>query len=470
MFISEDFLLHSPTARRLFHEVAAVQPIIDYHTHLPPEEIANDQRWSSITDLWLGHDHYKWRAMRANGIPESHITGDAPAREKFNAWAATIPHTVRNPLYHWTHLELKRCFHTDLLLSPDTADEIWNICNERLKDDDFSARGLLKTFNVESVGTTDHPTDPLEHHISNNAEFSTKAYPTFRPDKALMVDRPHLLIPFVTELASLTGSPIRSVADLLTALKKRHQDFHDAGCRMSDHGLAHALANRANETEAEEIFIASLEGTPASKDQTDRFGALMMFHFAQWNYQKNWTTQLHLAPVRNPNSRLFKVTGPDGGFDTIGDWAQGDHLLKYFDQLDSAGTLPKTILYNLNPRDNAFFAAVCGSFQEGPTPSKIQWGSGWWFNDTKFGMENHLNMLSSIGLISRFIGMLTDSRSFLSYPRHEYFRRILCNMIGTEVDQGELPNDEALLNDLIRNISYMNAKNYLGHPESFDSA
>ena len=463
-FITDNFLLFSPTAIHLYHEVAAPQPIIDYHTHLPPEEIAHDQRWDNITDLWLGHDHYKWRAMRANGIPESHITGDAPAREQFNAWAATIPHTVRNPLYHWTHLELKRCFGTDLLLSPDTADELWDICNSRLKDPDFSARGLLEKFNVESVGTTDHPTDTLDHHIANNAEFATKAYPTFRPDKALMVDRPHLLNPFIQELATLTGTPIDSVESLLNALKKRHDDFHAAGCRLSDHGLPHALADLATEKEAELIFQSAVAGNSASVTETKRFGALLMFHFAQWNHERDWATQLHLAPVRSPNSRMFDIVGPDGGFDTIGDEPQGAHLLKYFDQLDRIGKLPKTILYNLNPRDNAFFAAVCGSFQEAPTPGKIQWGAGWWFNDTKEGMENHIATLSSIGLLSRFIGMLTDSRSFLSYPRHEYFRRILCNIIGTEVDQGILPNDEKLLRDLIENLSYRNAKTYLNQP------
>lgn len=466
-FLTDDFLLQSPTAVRLYHEFAADQPIIDYHTHLPPDEMARDHRWESITELWLGHDHYKWRAMRANGIPESHITGDAPAREKFDAWAATIPHTVRNPLYHWTHLELKRCFDTDLLLSPDTADQLWNITNERLKDDDFSALGLCKRFNVDSVGTTDDPADTLDHHIANNSvDGVTKAYPTFRPDKALMVDRPHLLNPWIDQLADITGSSITDISSLLSALKKRHNDFHVVGGRLSDHGLKYAPGVQATPEEAADIFAAARDGQPATEEQTARFGGLMMFHFGQWNADRDWATQLHLAPVRNPNSRLFKQIGPDGGFDTIGDWPQGEHLLAYLDALDSIDKLPKTILYNLNPRDNAFFAAVCGSFQQSPTPSRIQWGSGWWFNDTKQGMENHFNMLSSIGLVSRFIGMLTDSRSFLSFPRHEYYRRIICNIIGSDVDNGEIPNDDALLEPLVKGLSFTNARDYLNFPHS----
>lgn len=466
-FLTENFLLQSPSAIRLYHEFAADQPIIDYHTHLPPEEMAADHRWESITELWLGHDHYKWRAMRANGIPESHITGDAPAREKFNAWAATIPQTVRNPLYHWTHLELKRCFDTDLLLSPETADELWDICNSRLQDEDFSALGLCKRFNVDSVGTTDDPSQTLDYHIQNNArEGVTKAYPTFRPDKALMVDRPHLLTPWVEDLMQISGSEVTDVSSLLSTLKQRHDDFHAAGGRLSDHGLKYALADRATDAEAEQIFQAALSGTAADAEQTARFGALMMYHFGQWNADRDWATQLHLAPVRNPNSRLFDRIGPDGGFDTIGDWPQGESLLAYLDSLDSIDKLPKTILYNLNPRDNAFFAAVCGSFQQAPTPSRIQWGSGWWFNDTKQGMENHFNMLSSIGLVSRFIGMLTDSRSFLSFPRHEYYRRIICNIIGNDVDNGEIPNDDALLEPLVKGLSFTNARDYLKFPHS----
>jgi glucuronate isomerase len=464
-FIHDDFLLQSETAHDLYHQFAADQPIIDHHTHLPPEEVAHDQRWETISDLWLSHDHYKWRAMRANGIPESHITGDASPREKFQAWAETVPHTLRNPLYHWTHLELKRCFGIDTLLGPDTAEEIWQAANERLAQANFSARSLLSDFKVEAIGTTDDPNDSLEHHaLVREAGISTKVYPTFRPDKALFVDRPPLLNPWLDELAALTSEDTGTFAGLLAALKKRHDFFHEQECRLSDHGLPYCLVDRATEAEAQATLAAARAGTPATREERDRFGALLMFHFGQWNAARDWTMQLHLAPVRSPNSRYFTELGPDSGFDTIGDYPQGERLLKFLDNLDCAGALPKTIVYNLNPRDNAVCAAACGSFQEGPTPSKVQWGSGWWFNDTLQGMTDQLNTLSSIGLLSRFIGMLTDSRSFLSYPRHEYFRRILCNLVGQEVENGLLPKDDALLGALIRNISYQNAKEYLQLP------
>ena len=459
-YLSENFLLQSPTAVRLYHEHAADLPIIDYHTHLPPDEVANDERWDNITTLWLGHDHYKWRAMRANGIPESHITGDASPREKFDAWAATIPHTLRNPLYDWTHLELRRCFGIDLLLSPDTAEEIWTRCNERLAEPDFSARGLLTKFKVDTVGTTDDPTDTLEHHISSNASFSTKIYPTYRPDKAFFVDRPHLLNPWLDSLAD----NITNTADLLTALKEKHGDFHANGCRLSDHGMKYALANPCHETQADQILAAARNGEAATPEDTDAFGAFLMYHVGQWNAEKNWTMQLHLGPRRNANTRHFEKLGPDAGFDTIGDWSQGEELIQFLDNLDQLGKLPKTIIYNLNPRDNAVLAAACGSFQEAPMPGKIQFGSGWWFNDTLQGMENQINTLSSIGLLSHFVGMLTDSRSFLSFPRHEYFRRLLCNIIGQDVEDGKLPNDNSLIATLIERISYHNAVNYFQFP------
>lgn len=460
-YLDDDFLLFSETARKLFHDTAKDLPIIDYHTHLPPDEVANDQRWENITDLWLGHDHYKWRAMRANGIPESHITGDASPKEKFEAYADTIPNSLRNPLYDWTHLELRRCFGIDTLLSPETADEIWQRCNERLSEPDFSAQGLLRKFRVDAVGTTDDPTDNLYHHEAANASACpTKIYPTFRPDKAFFVDRPALLIAWLEQL----GEEIKTFADLLSALKKRQDYFHEKGCRMTDHGMRYALANPCHESEADRILANALEGEAANPGETDSFGALIMYHVGQWVAEKDWTMQLHLGPKRNPNTRLFDQVGPDSGFDTIGDWPQGEALLSFLDSLSELNKLPKTIIYNLNPRDNAVLACACGSFQEAPIRSKVQFGSGWWYNDTLQGMESQINTLSSIGLLSHFVGMLTDSRSFLSFPRHEYFRRLLCNIVGQDVEDGKLPNDERLISNMIGNICYHNAQAYFGFP------
>ncbi|MBR9759657.1 glucuronate isomerase [bacterium] len=460
-YLDDDFLLLSETARNLYHGTAAHQWIIDYHTHLPPEEVANDHRWENITELWLGHDHYKWRAMRANGIPESHITGAAPAREKFQAYAETIPNTLRNPIYDWTHLELRRCFGIETLLSPATADEIWERCNERLEEADFSSRGLLRKFNVDAVGTTDDPTDDLIHHdVTNNSDCSTKVYPTFRPDKAFFVDRPELLNAWLDKL----DPDIKSSADLLSALKSRHDYFHAKGCRLTDHGMRYALANPCHEGDADRILSAAREGIAASPEDTDAFGAMIMYYVGQWNAEADWTMQLHLGPRRNPNTRLFNQLGPDSGFDTIGDWPQGEPVLNFLDSLSELNKLPKTILYNLNPRDNAVLACACGSFQESPHRGKVQFGSGWWYNDTLQGMEDQINTLSSIGLLAHFVGMLTDSRSFLSFPRHEYFRRLLCNIIGQDVEDGKLPNDEKLLSDMVGNICYHNAKSYFGLP------
>lgn len=460
-YLDDNFLLLSKTAARLFNESAKDQQIIDYHTHLPPDEIANDQRWENVTELWLGHDHYKWRAMRANGIPESHITGDASPREKFQAWAETIPNTLRNPLYDWTHLELRRCFGINTLLSADTAEEIWNQANERLQDADFSARELMRRFHVDAVGTTDDPNDDLYHHeVANASDCPTKTYPTFRPDKALFVDRPALLNPWLDQLSTR----IETLSDLLSALRARHDFFHEKGCRMTDHGMRYALANPCTEEEANRIFKDARNGNPANPVDTDAFGALIMFHVGQWNAERDWTMQLHLGPKRSPNSRMFAQLGPDAGFDTIGDWPQGEALLTFLDSLAAIDKLPKTIVYNLNPRDNAVLAAACGSFQEAPIRAKVQFGSGWWFNDTIKGMEDQINILSSVGLLSHFVGMLTDSRSFLSFPRHEYFRRILCNVIGQDVEDGKLPDDHKLLNHLVGNICYHNAHAYFGLP------
>lgn len=460
-YLDDDFLLLSETARMLFHETAESQPIIDYHTHLPPEEVANDKRWENISELWLGHDHYKWRAMRANGIPESHITGDASPREKFQAYAETIPKTLRNPLYDWTHLELRRCFGIETLLSAGTADEIWERCNERLDEPDFSARGLLRKFRVDAVGTTDDPVDNLSHHeVVNGSDCPTKIYPTFRPDKAFFVDRPTLFNAWIDRL----GGGITSFSDLLGVLKNRFDYFHERGCRLTDHGMRYALAHPCDQAEADRILTNTLSGSAASPHETDIFGAFIMYYVGQWAAENKWTMQLHLGPKRNPNSRFFEKLGPDSGFDTIGDWPQGEALLSFLDSLDRIGKLPKTIIYNLNPRDNAVLASACGSFQEAPYQGKIQFGSGWWFNDSLQGMESQINTLSSIGLLSNFVGMLTDSRSFLSFPRHEYFRRLLCNLIGQDVEDGKLPNDEKLLKGMVADICFHNAQAYFGFP------
>lgn len=464
-FLDENFLLHSETAERLYHEVAAPQPIIDYHTHLPPREVAENQRWANLTDLWLGEDHYKWRAMRANGIPESHITGDASPREKFQAWAATVPNTIGNPLFHWTHLELRRCFGIETLLGPDTAEEIWNAVNERLEDATLCAHGLLTRFQVDTVGTTDDPSDALVYHeVCATLDLPTKIYPTFRPDKALMVDRPQVLNPFCDQLGEISGIEVSTLPHLLEALKKRHDDFHAAGCRLSDHGMRYCPADPCSREKASAIFHEARSELDVSQEDADHFAGYLMQHIGRWNAEREWTMQLHLAPVRNPNSRYFAQLGPDSGFDTIGDWPQGESLLAFLDLLDRESALPKTILYNLNPRDNALFAAACGSFQEGPTPSKIQWGSAWWYNDTIRGMTDQIQTLATIGLLPRFVGMLTDSRSFLSYPRHEYFRRLLCNLLATDVENGEIPNDADILDNLIRCICYENAKAYFQFP------
>ncbi len=464
-YLGDDFLLGSETARQLYHETAAHQPILDYHTHLPPDEIRFDHRWQNVTEIWLKHDHYKWRAMRANGIPESHITGDASDREKFDAWASTVSKALRNPLYDWTHLELRRAFGIETLLSPETADVIWEQANERLQESDFSAQGLLKKFGVAAVGTTDDANDTLEHHTAHNeSDHLTKIYPTFRPDKALAVDRPAFFQEGLQGLEAISGRSITKAQDLLGALKERHDEFHRLNCRLSDHGLGALSDQRCSDSEADQILASTLAGKAASPCQQAAFSNFIMYHAAQWNAERNWTMQLHLNPLRNPNTRLFERLGPDSGFDTMGDQSQGG-ILSFLDSLDRQEKLPKTILYTLNPRENHFFANVVGSFCEAPTPNKVQFGAAWWFNDTKQGILEHLNAVSSMGLLAHFIGFLTDSRSFLSYPRHEYFRRILCNLIGEEAERGEIPNDMSLLEPLIADLCYRNCERHLDLPK-----
>ncbi|MES2475754.1 MAG: glucuronate isomerase [Verrucomicrobiota bacterium] len=462
-YLDENFLLHSPTAIRLFHEVAKDQPIIDYHCHLSPKEIATNHRWKDISDIWLGGDHYKWRLMRANGIDEQRITGDTSPREKFQAWAETVPYTLRNPIHHWTHLELQRYFGIDLLLTPDTADEIWERTNATLAESDFSTHGLLKKFDVRVVGTTDDPADPLDFHETIAASgLATVVAPTFRPDKALLVDRPDLLKPWLEKLEGVSDISIVHLSDLLAALQRRHDAFHAAGARLSDHGLDRMPALRCTDEEAAVIFNRARAGKAANAEEKEKFGFYLMVFFGQLDAAKGWTKQLHLGAARNVNSRMAARLGPDTGYDTIGDTHQGEALMIYLDALASGGSLPKLVLYNLNPRDNYLFACLTGVFQDGTVAGKIQFGSGWWFLDQKNGMELQLDALSATGLLTRFVGMLTDSRSFLSFPRHEYFRRILCNLIGSEADRGELPDDFEALSKLVSDVCFGNARSYFG--------
>ena len=462
-YLDDNFLLHSPTAIRLFHEVAKDQPIIDYHCHLSPREIATNHRWADLSEIWLGGDHYKWRLLRANGVDERLITGDASPREKFQAWAETVPFTLRNPIHHWTHLELRRYFGIEKLLTPATADEIWDKANAKLAEKDFSVHGLLKKFDVRVVGTTDDPADSLADHETIAASgLTTKVLPTFRPDKAFLVDRPDLLNPWLEKLGQAADVEIVSLEDLLGAFKIRHDAFHALGGRLSDHGFDRLPALPCTRQEAAAIFDKARSGQAATPQEKEKFSFHLMVHFGELDAEKGWTKQLHLGAARGVNSRMARALGPDTGYDTIGDASQGESLIKYLDALASQKTLPKIVLYNLNPKDNYFFAALTGAFQDGSVAGKIQFGSGWWFLDQKHGMEMQLDALSSTGLLSRFVGMLTDSRSFLSFPRHEYFRRIFCNLIGTEADKGELPDDFEALANLTRAVCFENARGFFG--------
>ena len=462
-YLDENFLLYSPTARRLFHEVAKNQPVIDYHGHLSPREIATNHRWENISELWLGSDHYKWRLMRANGINEKMITGDALPREKFQAWAETVPYTLRNPIHHWTHIELQRYFGIDLMLTPDTADEIWERTNAKLTEPDFSVHGLLRKFDVRVIGTTDDPADSLdEHHRIAASDLVTKVVPTFRPDKALRVDLPEVFLPWLGKLEGSSDTAIVYFSDMLAALQKRHDDFHAAGGRMSDHDLDRLPALRCTDQEAAMIFDQTLSGKAATPEEKEKFSLYMMIFFGQLDAAKGWTKQLHLGAFRNVNSQMHSQLGSDSGYDTMGDTPQGAALIMYLDALTSTGAMPKMLLYNLNPRDNYLFSSLTGAFQDGSVAGKVQFGPGWWFLDQKNGIELQLDALSATGLLSRFVGMLTDSRSFLSFPRHEYFRRILCNLIGSEADRGELPDDFEELSGLIRAVCFGNAKRYFG--------
>jgi glucuronate isomerase len=462
-FIHEDFLLHSKTARRLYHEAAAVLPIIDYHCHLPPKDIAKNRVFRDLFEIWLEGDHYKWRAMRANGVPETLCTGNASHYEKFLAWARTAPQTLRNPLYHWIHLELLRYFGIDQALNEQSAPAIWSRANELLATAELSAQGILARFRVVALCTTDDPTDDLSYHRRIAASgLATKVLPAFRPDKALNVHQPDAFNPWVDRLAAAADMHIANLGDFLTALRRRHDYFHQMGSRLSDHGLNHCYCDFPSEPTADRIFEKARSGNPASLEEQGQFAAHLMLHFGRLDAEKGWTKQLHLGARRNGNTRRLRELGPDTGFDSIGDWPQIDALGAYLDRLDQENALPRTIVYNLNPSDNYAISTLAGLFQDSSIAGKIQFGSGWWFLDQKEAMQWQINALSNTGLLSRFVGMLTDSRSFMSYPRHEYFRRVLCNMIGADIENGELPDDDALIVPLIAGICYGNASSYLG--------
>ncbi|HEX5425511.1 MAG TPA: glucuronate isomerase [Candidatus Acidoferrales bacterium] len=462
-FINNDFLLRSEMARRLYHSHAAAEPILDFHSHLPAAEIAEDRRYRNVTELWLEGDHYKWRLMRANGIDERYCTGDAPPYEKFQAWARTVPATVRNPLYHWTHLELKRYFGIDDLLNECTAKSIWERANALLAAPEFSARGILRKFGVRVVCTSDDPCDDLVAHAKINSDQNDfRVFPTFRPDKALQVHRPEQFNSWVGRLEQTGNIEIGSFSNFLDALKRRHDFFHARGARLSDHGLQYCHAAPCSRRDAEAIFAKARAGVAASPQEHEHFASYLMLFFGQLDATRGWTKQLHVGALRDVRSRKLDELGPDTGFDCMGDFRQAELFCRYLDLLDRENSLPKIIVYNINPSDTYALAAAIGSFQDAPVRAKIQLGSAWWFLDQKDGIESQLNALSNTGLLARFVGMVTDSRSFLSFPRHEYFRRILCDLLGRDVERGEVPDDERLLSAMVRDICYANAKDYLG--------
>jgi len=462
-FIHDDFLLHSETARQLYHNYAAAEPVLDYHSHLSPADIAADRRFEDLSEIWLQGDHYKWRAMRANGIDERYCTGHAAPYERFLAWARTVPATLRNPLYHWTHLELKRYFGVSELLDERSAKNIWDQANSLLATPELSVRQILRRFRVLALCTTDDPCDDLAHHKKIAADRpGFRVYPTFRPDQALQVNAPGKFNPWLQRLAAASNRSILKFTDFLDALQQRHDYFHANGARLSDHGLACSPAEWCTESAAAAIFDSARAGTPATTEDHKRFASFLMLFFGRLDADKGWTKQLHLGALRNANTRLVRQLGPDTGFDSIGDWNQAEALCRYLDRLDQEHALPKIIVYNVNPADNYVLATAVGNFQDGSVAGKVQFGSAWWFLDQKEAMEWQLNALSNAGLLSRFVGMLTDSRSFMSFPRHEYFRRILCDMLGRDVERGELPNDVPLLGSMVKSICFANAREYFG--------
>ena len=457
-FLSENFLLETDFAKRLYSDYAKDLPILDYHNHLPSREIFEDRKFENLTQIWLNDDHYKWRAMRAMGVEEKYITGEASDREKFYKWAETVPYTLRNPLYHWTHLELQRYFDIDDLLNPHTADAIYESTAGSLRKPEYAVQGLLKKMNVELLCTTDDPLDALEFHQPNNA--GVRVLPTFRPDKAMAVEKREEFLQYIKRLSEVSDIDINSYASYLEAMQKRHDYFHSRGCRLSDHGISRMEYCPYTENEIKAIFIKILNEEVLNQIEISQLKTALLLEFAKMNHAKGWAQQFHIGPLRNNNRRMLKALGPDTGFDSIGDYNQAENMARFFDELDSTDQLAKTIIYNLNPADNEVFAAMTGNYNDGLIRGKMQYGAAWWFSDQLDGMERQINALSNIGLLSCFVGMVTDSRSFLSFPRHEYFRRLLCAILGRDVEKGLIPKDEKLLGEIVQNISYYNAKNY----------
>jgi glucuronate isomerase len=464
VFITENFLLQTDEAVDLYHRFARDLPILDYHCHLPPRLVAEDRRFENLTQIWLDGDHYKWRAMRAAGVPERFSTGNASDREKFQKWAETVPKTLCNPLYHWTHLELKRPLGiSDRLLGPETAAGIWEEGNALLARPEFSCRGIMRQMNVVVACTTDDPTDTLEFHAALAADrsFPIKVLPTFRPDRALAIESPAEFDAWVDRLAETSGIDVGGhFSKFLEALDQRHGFFHAMGCRLSDHGLETIDVEECSAVELRGLFARARRGDRLSGIEIARFRSAMLHEFALWNHARGWTQQFHLGALRNANTRRLRELGPDTGFDSIGDWPLARPLAQFLDRLDSDHRLARTILYNLNPAQNEVLATMAGNFQDGSIPGKIQYGAAWWFLDQKDGMERQLRALGNLGLLSGFVGMVTDSRSFLSYTRHEYFRRVLCNLLGGEMHQGLLPRDMALVGSMVQDICYRNAARY----------
>ena len=465
-FLDSEFLLESDVASDLYHRFAEPLPVIDYHCHLSPQMMAEDHRFRSITEAWLDGDHYKWRAMRADGVAERYCTGDASDWEKFDAWAGVVPHTIRNPLYHWTHMELRRPFDVDALLSPATARTIFDACNARLAEPDFSALGLLRQFGVSVVCTTDDPVDSLEWHrsLAARADLQTRVYPTWRPDKVFDVSVPVLYNQYLGRLEQASGREVVTFTDLLDALASRHAAFHEAGCRASDHGLESISAEPWDQADVSETFARVRRGLEVDAGRAGRLKSALLHHLALLDHARGWVQQFHLGALRNNTTRQRRLLGPDTGFDSIGDFEMARGLSRFLDRLDETNQLARTILYNLNPRDNELFATMAGNFQDGSAPGKMQFGAAWWFLDQLDGMTAQLTALSNLGLLWRFVGMVTDSRSFLSYSRHEYFRRLLCNLLGEDVRRGRLPDDQALLGELVTNVCFSNARDYFRFP------
>ncbi len=469
-FLDNNFLLNNKTAERLYHDFAKDMPIIDYHNHLPPNEVAEDKNFENITKIWLYGDHYKWRAMRINGVEEAYITGDKTDWEKFRAWSATVPYTLRNPLYHWTHLELQRYFDVHDILNADTAKKIYDETSAKLKTKEYSVKCLLEKINVKLICTTDDPVDNLEFHKQIKKEtltagqggWNVKVLPAFRPDKAMNVDDTITFNNYLTLLEKAANISISTFNDYLAALKNRHDYFVANNCSVSDHGLEEMYAEDYTTTEVAGIFAKIRSGGDLTLLENRKFKSAMLVTLAEWDWEKGFVQQYHLGALRNNNTRMLKQLGPDTGWDSMGDFSQAKALSKFLNRLDTNNKLAKTIIYNLNPADNELFATMTGNFNDGSAAGKIQWGSSWWFLDQKDGMTKQMNTLSNMGLLSRFIGMLTDSRSFLSFPRHEYFRRLLCNLFGEEIENGELPNDIAWIGNVIQDICFNNAKNYFG--------